>query len=41
MNVTRGALLHDLIRQIEQLEARVAELEKQKRSARKATDSEK
>jgi chaperonin cofactor prefoldin len=40
MNMTRGALLHDLIRRIEQLEARVAELEKQKRAARKA-DSEK
>jgi chaperonin cofactor prefoldin len=41
MNTTRGALLHDLVRRIEQLEARVAELEKQKRPARKAADSEK
>jgi chaperonin cofactor prefoldin len=41
MNTTRGALLHDLVRRIELLEARVAELEKQKRPARKATDSEK
>jgi chaperonin cofactor prefoldin len=41
MNTTRGALLHDLVRRIEQLEARVSELEKQKRPARKAADSEK
>ena len=40
MKTTRGALLSDLTRRIEQLEARVAEMEK-KRPARKAADSEK
>jgi len=41
MHVTKGALLHRLAERVEQLEARVAELEKQKRPPRKAADSEK
>lgn len=39
MNVTRGALLHDLARRIMELEARVAELEKPKRTPKKAADA--
>jgi hypothetical protein len=37
MHTTRGALLHKLAERVEQLEQRVAELEKAKTPVRKAT----
>lgn len=40
MAVTKGALIHELLRRLDALEERVTELEKPKRTARKA-DSEK